>query len=56
MRGMRNKMIHDYFDVDVKVVSNTVRDDFSRLKQQVDDLLNERRGGPHRPANGDRSQ
>lgn len=56
MRGMRNKMIHDYFDVDVNVVWNTVRDDLPRLKQQVDDLLNERRGGPHRAAKGDRSR
>lgn len=33
MRGMRNKMIHDYFDVDVNVVWNTVRDDLPRLKR-----------------------
>ena len=56
MRGMRNKMIHDYFNVDVNVVWNTVRDDLPRLKQQVDDVLNKRRGGPHRPAKGDRSR
>jgi len=44
MRGMRNKMIHDYFDVDVNVVWGTVKDDLPRLKQQIDDLLNEQRG------------
>ena len=56
MRGMRNKMIHDNFDVDVNVVWNTIRDDFPQLKQQVDDLLNERRSAPHRPAKVDRSR
>jgi uncharacterized protein with HEPN domain len=39
MRGMRNKMIHDYFDVDVNVVWGTVKDDLPRLKQQIDGLL-----------------
>jgi uncharacterized protein with HEPN domain len=36
---MRNKMIHNYFDVDVGVVWGTVTNDLPRLKQQVDDLL-----------------
>ena len=44
MRGMRNKMIHDYFDVDVDVVWGTVRNDLPRLKQQIDDLLSKQRG------------
>jgi uncharacterized protein with HEPN domain len=39
MRGMRNKMIHDYFDVDVNVVWGTVKDDLPRFKQQIDGLL-----------------
>jgi uncharacterized protein with HEPN domain len=47
MRGMRNKMIHGYFDVDVNVVWETVKDNLPRLKLQVDDLLNEHRVGPH---------
>jgi uncharacterized protein with HEPN domain len=42
MRGMRNKVIHNYFDVNLTVVWNTVKDDFPRLKQQIDDLLKER--------------
>ncbi|MBV8612784.1 MAG: DUF86 domain-containing protein [Acetobacteraceae bacterium] len=46
MRGMRNKVIHNYFDVDVSVVWRTVKDDLPRLKQQVDDLLSEHRA-PH---------
>ena len=43
MRGMRNKMIHDYFDVDWEVVWSTVKGDLPRLKQQIDALLLELR-------------
>jgi uncharacterized protein with HEPN domain len=39
MRGMRNKMIHNYFDVDIGLVWSTVRDDLPRLKLQIDGLL-----------------
>jgi len=53
MRGMRNKMIHDYFDVDANVVWSTVKDDLPRLKQQIDDLLKEQRGSaPRAPEPG----
>ncbi len=39
MRGMRNKMIHDYFDVNLNVVWNTIKEDLPRLKQQIEVLL-----------------
>ena len=39
MRGMRNKIIHDYFDVELAVVWNTVKDDLPKLKQQIERLL-----------------
>lgn len=39
MRGMRNKVIHDYFDVDLTVVWGTVKEDLPKLKQQIDALL-----------------
>jgi len=39
MRGMRNKMIHEYFDVDWQVIWTTVKEDLPRLKQQIDLLL-----------------
>ncbi len=39
MRGMRNKMIHEYFDVDWQVVWGTIKGDLPRLRQQVDELL-----------------
>jgi uncharacterized protein with HEPN domain len=39
MRGMRNVAIHEYFFVDFDIVWTTVRDDFPKLKQQIDALL-----------------
>ncbi len=39
MRGMRNTAIHEYFFVDLKIIWKTVRDDFPKLKQQIDALL-----------------
>jgi uncharacterized protein with HEPN domain len=37
--GMRNKLIHDYFGVDLEAVWETVRKDVPRLKSQVESLL-----------------
>jgi len=39
IRGMRNKVVHNYFDVDWEVVWRTVRRDLPKLKQQIDALL-----------------
>ena len=39
MRGMLNIIIHGYFDVDFKVLWQTVREDLPKLKQQIADLL-----------------
>lgn len=39
MRGIRNKVVHDYFDVAWDIVWNTVKDDFPRLLRQVNSLL-----------------
>jgi len=39
MRGMRNKIVHDYIDVAWDVVWNTVRSDLPLLRQQIDELL-----------------
>jgi uncharacterized protein with HEPN domain len=41
MRGIRNKVVHDYFDVAWDVVWNTVKDDLPPLLQQVRSLLKE---------------
>ncbi|HZZ62154.1 MAG TPA: DUF86 domain-containing protein [Roseiarcus sp.] len=56
MRGMRNKMIHDYFDVDVNVVWSTVTNDLPGLEQQIDDLLNQQPGIASRASEPDRSR
>jgi uncharacterized protein with HEPN domain len=56
MRGMRNKVIHNYFDVNLTVVWNTVKDDLPRLKRQIEDLLNQQRGRPPREPEPDRPQ
>jgi uncharacterized protein with HEPN domain len=47
-RGMRNKMIHNYFDVDWKIVWSTVKTDLPQLKQQIDRLLIEQPRGTSR--------
>jgi uncharacterized protein with HEPN domain len=39
MRGIRNKVIHDYFDVDWDVVWDTLQTDFPPLLQQIRSLL-----------------
>jgi len=46
MRGMRNKMIHNYFDVSLGIVWNTVKEDLPKLKQQIDELLTELKRDP----------
>lgn len=48
MRGMRNKVIHDYFDVELSVVWSTVKNDLLPLKQQIDRLLIDLKRDPAR--------
>jgi len=50
MRGMRNKIIHNYFDVDWSVVWDTANNDLPGLKQQIENLLTGLRGGHDEPA------
>jgi uncharacterized protein with HEPN domain len=44
MIGIRNRLIHAYFEVDLFIVWDTVRSDLPPLKQQVEHLLAEVRG------------
>ncbi|MBM4161489.1 MAG: DUF86 domain-containing protein [Ignavibacteria bacterium] len=37
--GMRNKLIHDYFGVDIEKVWLTVRDDIPLLKKEISGIL-----------------
>jgi uncharacterized protein with HEPN domain len=39
IRGMRNRMIHNYFDVNIDLLWVTAKDDLPKLKQQTDTLL-----------------
>jgi uncharacterized protein with HEPN domain len=39
MRAMRNKVIHNYFEVELGVVWSTVKDDLLTVKRQIDGLL-----------------
>jgi len=36
---MRNKLIHDYFDIDVNVIWDTVLTDIPALKKQIGKVL-----------------
>lgn len=37
--GMRNRIVHDYFEVDLQVVWQTVQQDLPALRSQVEELL-----------------
>jgi uncharacterized protein with HEPN domain len=41
MAGMRDKVIHEYFGVDLKRVWNTVKNDLPELKPQFEKILEE---------------
>jgi uncharacterized protein with HEPN domain len=46
MRDIRNKVVHDYFDVAWDVVWDTVKQDLPPLLKQVQSLLKSLGGGP----------
>lgn len=39
--GMRDKLVHDYFGVDVRFVWNTVEQDIPILNEKIGPLLNQ---------------
>lgn len=39
--GLRNKVIHEYFDVNVPIIWETVKDDIPNLQRQVKKVLKE---------------
>ena len=39
MRGMRNKIIHNYFDIEWSIVWDSAKDDLPVLKRQVEMVL-----------------
>jgi len=48
MRGMRNRIAHGYFDIDLDIVWQTVTSAIPTLNQQAEALLNDLREGPER--------
>jgi uncharacterized protein with HEPN domain len=46
MRAMRNRMIHNYFDINTDVLWSTIKDDLPKLKQQTERLLLEMKRNP----------
>jgi uncharacterized protein with HEPN domain len=38
--GMRNKMIHEYFGVDVSILWQTIEDDIPFLKNAIEEIIN----------------
>jgi uncharacterized protein with HEPN domain len=41
MAGMRDKLIHEYFGVNIKVVWRTIKEDIPELKPKIEKLLSE---------------
>ena len=41
MRGIRNKIVHDYRGINLQVIWDTVKNDLPALKKQVEKILGE---------------
>ncbi len=41
MRGIRNKIVHDYRGINLQVIWETVKNDLPALKKQVEEILGE---------------
>jgi uncharacterized protein with HEPN domain len=41
MAGMRDKLIHDYFNADVEIIWQAVKEDIPYLKPLVENILND---------------
>ena len=41
MAGMRDKLIHDYFGIDVEVVWNTATENILKLEKEINQLVSE---------------
>ena len=39
MRGMRNRLIHDYNEIDTELVWQTIQNDISDLKKKIESIL-----------------
>ncbi|MEK7655384.1 MAG: DUF86 domain-containing protein [Patescibacteria group bacterium] len=43
MKGMRNKVIHEYFGIDEEILWKTIQDDIPVIKKQISKLLRDLR-------------
>jgi len=41
IKGMRNRIIHGYFEVDLDILWDTMQNDLSKLKKQIENILKE---------------
>ena len=39
--GMRNFLVHEYFEIDMEVVWNTIENDIPKLKAEISKILKE---------------
>jgi uncharacterized protein with HEPN domain len=39
MRGMRNRLIHDYNEIDIELVWQTIQNDIPDLKKKIESIL-----------------
>jgi uncharacterized protein with HEPN domain len=42
MRGMRNRLVHDYFGIDADIVWDTIQDDLPSVVEPLERLLQDR--------------
>ncbi len=45
--GMRDKLIHDYFNTDVEILWKTAQEDVPLLKEMIYKVLDDLQDGPH---------
>lgn len=50
MGDIRNRVIHNYFNINLNVVWSTVKDDLPKLRQQIDHLLTQQQPDPTKAA------
>lgn len=43
-RGMRNKLVHQYFGINMEVVWQTIQEDLPMIIRAVDDILRQEKG------------
>ncbi len=39
MRGMRNRLLHDYNEIDIELVWQTIQNDIPDLKKKIESIL-----------------